>query len=182
MSDRAGLCLRYGSQLRCLLQRKSRAPLGALLLKIREKQKRHPLDVLFVVREAGVEPARPCEHWHLKPASLPIPPLAQAVELRCFSATWLYYHTAARMSTFFCWFFRTMLPPDGSRPSAGSFQAALDKRINYDRISLLNAQMEQIAASGPQRGGRVRAPGRRTAQATPERPGTTGTAHPRYLG
>ena len=29
-----------------------------------------------VVREAGVEPARPCEHWHLKPASLPIPPLA----------------------------------------------------------------------------------------------------------
>ena len=124
-----------------------------------------------MVREAGVEPARPCEHWHLKPASLPIPPLAQVVELRCFSATWLYYHTAARMSTFFCWFF-----------SAGWFQAALDKRINYDRISLLNAQMEQIAASGPQRGGRVRAPGRRTAQATPERPGTTGTAHPRYLG
>ena len=33
------------------------------------------MDVLFVVREAGVEPARPCEHWHLKPASLPIPPL-----------------------------------------------------------------------------------------------------------
>ena len=60
-----------------------------------------------MVREAGVEPARPCEHWHLKPASLPIPPLAQVVELRCFSATWLYYHTAARMSTFFCWFFRT---------------------------------------------------------------------------
>ena len=29
-----------------------------------------------LVREAGVEPARPCEHWHLKPASLPIPPLA----------------------------------------------------------------------------------------------------------
>ena len=131
-----------------------------------------------MVREAGVEPARPCEHWHLKPASLPIPPLAQAVELRCFSATWLYYHTAARMSTFFCWFFRTMLPPDGSRPSAGSFQAALDKRINYDRISLLNAQMEQIAASGPQRGGRVRAPGRRTAQATPERPGRPGRPIP----
>ena len=82
MSDRAGLCLRYGSQLRCLLQRKSRAPLGALLLKIREKQKGHPLDVLFVVREAGVEPARPCEHWHLKPASLPIPPLARGLGLR----------------------------------------------------------------------------------------------------
>ena len=29
------------------------------------------------MREAGVEPARPCEHWHLKPASLPIPPLVQ---------------------------------------------------------------------------------------------------------
>ena len=82
MPDRAGLCLRYGSQLRCLLQRKSRAPSGALLLKIREKQKGHPLDVLFVVREAGVEPARPCEHWHLKPASLPIPPLARGLELR----------------------------------------------------------------------------------------------------
>ena len=56
--------------------------MGALLLKIREKQKGHPMDVLFVVREAGVEPARPCEHWHLKPASLPIPPLARGLELR----------------------------------------------------------------------------------------------------
>ena len=36
----------------------------------------------FLVREAGVEPARPCEHWHLKPASLPIPPLARGLELR----------------------------------------------------------------------------------------------------
>ena len=34
-------------------------------------------DYVGLVREAGVEPARPCEHWHLKPASLPIPPLAQ---------------------------------------------------------------------------------------------------------
>ena len=34
-----------------------------------------------MVREAGVEPARPCEHRHLKPASLPIPPLAQAVDV-----------------------------------------------------------------------------------------------------
>ena len=44
------------------------------------------MDVLFVVREAGVEPARPCEHWHLKPASLPIPPLAQldgVKDIRC---------------------------------------------------------------------------------------------------
>ena len=37
----------------------------------------------FVVREAGVEPARPCEHWHLKPASLPIPPLAQVGLFLC---------------------------------------------------------------------------------------------------
>ncbi len=57
-----------------------------------------------VVREAGVEPARPCEHWHLKPASLPIPPLAQVAELRCSSARCLYYHTSARMSIFFCRF------------------------------------------------------------------------------
>ena len=33
----------------------------------------------FLVREAGVEPARPCEHRHLKPASLPIPPLAHLI-------------------------------------------------------------------------------------------------------
>ena len=24
-----------------------------------------------LVREAGLEPARPCGHWHLKPARLP---------------------------------------------------------------------------------------------------------------
>ncbi len=27
-----------------------------------------------MVPEAGLEPARPYEHWHLKPARLPIPP------------------------------------------------------------------------------------------------------------
>ena len=101
MPDRAGLCLRYGSQLRCLLQRKSRAPLGALLLKIREKQKGHPLDVLFVVREAGVEPARPCEHWHLKPASLPIPPLARGLECTVCSVHEIYYHILPPVSTLF---------------------------------------------------------------------------------
>ena len=36
----------------------------------------------FLVHEAGVEPARPCEHWHLKPASLPIPPLVHQMVLR----------------------------------------------------------------------------------------------------
>ena len=29
----------------------------------------------FSVPETGLEPARPCEHWSLKPARLPIPPL-----------------------------------------------------------------------------------------------------------
>src|SRR6478609_3272195 len=29
------------------------------------------------VREGGVEPPRPFGHWHLKPARLPIPPLAR---------------------------------------------------------------------------------------------------------
>ena len=28
------------------------------------------------MRERGVEPLHPCEYWHLKPARLPIPPLA----------------------------------------------------------------------------------------------------------
>ena len=40
-----------------------------------------------MVREAGVEPARPCEHRHLKPASLPIPPLAHLLNCRRSSAT-----------------------------------------------------------------------------------------------
>ena len=51
---------------------------GAALRAAEPKTKGHPFGCPFVlVREAGVEPARPCEHWHLKPASLPIPPLAQ---------------------------------------------------------------------------------------------------------
>src|SRR5690606_40929921 len=29
------------------------------------------------VGEGGLEPPRPCGHWHLKPARLPIPPLAR---------------------------------------------------------------------------------------------------------
>ena len=31
-----------------------------------------------VVGEGGLEPPRPCGHWHLKPARLPIPPLARS--------------------------------------------------------------------------------------------------------
>lgn len=31
-----------------------------------------------LVRKGGLEPPRPCGHWHLKPARLPIPPLARA--------------------------------------------------------------------------------------------------------
>jgi hypothetical protein len=38
--------------------------------------------LLFTVREGGLEPPRPFEHWHLKPARLPIPPLAQCCDTR----------------------------------------------------------------------------------------------------
>ena len=56
----------------------------------------------FLVREAGVEPARPCEHWHLKPASLPIPPLAHPILFAPFrSAQDVYYHRLRRLSTVF---------------------------------------------------------------------------------
>ena len=56
-------------------------------------------DVLFLVREAGVEPARPCEHWHLKPASLPIPPLAHPYCFAPFrSAQERYYHSSTKVS------------------------------------------------------------------------------------
>ena len=40
---------------------------------------------IFMVREGGFEPPRPCEHWHLKPASLPIPPLAH-------KSAWIIVH------------------------------------------------------------------------------------------
>ena len=60
-------------------------------------------DYIGLVREAGVEPARPCEHWHLKPASLPIPPLAQVVLRR--SAQEIYYHRMSPVSTLFSLFF-----------------------------------------------------------------------------
>ena len=59
------------------------------------------MDVLFVVREAGVEPARPCEHWHLKPASLPIPPLARGLERTVCSVHEIYYHILPPVSTLF---------------------------------------------------------------------------------
>ncbi len=59
------------------------------------------MDVLFVVREAGVEPARPCEHWHLKPASLPIPPLARGLECTVCSVYEIYYHILPPVSTLF---------------------------------------------------------------------------------
>ena len=32
--------------------------------------------LVMLVREGGLEPPHPCEYWHLKPARLPIPPLA----------------------------------------------------------------------------------------------------------
>ena len=46
------------------------------------KKNEHTFVCSFLVHEAGVEPARPCEHWHLKPASLPIPPLVHQMVLR----------------------------------------------------------------------------------------------------
>ena len=65
-----------------------------------------------VVREAGVEPARPCEHWHLKPASLPIPPLAHLIQLaECSAQRKIYIITKVilcqhlfRKKLFFCRF------------------------------------------------------------------------------
>src|SRR5918996_1331592 len=36
-----------------------------------------PLTCENLVGEGGLEPPRPCGHWHLKPARLPIPPLAR---------------------------------------------------------------------------------------------------------
>ena len=65
-------------------------------------KKRTPAQQMFffLVREAGVEPARPCEHWHLKPASLPIPPLARGVCAVLFSASSILPQSFASVNTF----------------------------------------------------------------------------------
>ena len=59
-------------------------------------------DYMGLVREAGVEPARPCEHWHLKPASLPIPPLAHLANLSApLSARFILPCDSSFVNTFF---------------------------------------------------------------------------------
>ena len=89
---------------------------GGRLRRPEPKTKGHPYGCPFVlVREAGVEPARPCEHWHLKPASLPIPPLAHI--RRCFSARKILPHSFPRVNTFSN-FFHLFL--SGPRPRQNS--------------------------------------------------------------
>lgn len=59
-------------------------PLGMTGFSIRTWGVSQPRHTVFhkhpSVREGGLEPPRPCGHWHLKPARLPIPPLAQITE------------------------------------------------------------------------------------------------------
>ena len=63
------------------------------------KKERHVLKRVFlVVHEAGVEPARPCEHWHLKPASLPIPPLVHQVGVEEFRSSFGASDTIPRLT------------------------------------------------------------------------------------
>ena len=71
--------------------------------KVNETQQEKPQQKLWLfllVREAGVEPARPCEHWHLKPASLPIPPLAQVAQ-QLISAGLILSRRTAFVNNFF---------------------------------------------------------------------------------
>ena len=79
---------------------------------------------------------------------------------------------------------KTLSPEEGiGRKEEGiGRKVSLDKEKNCDKISLLNALMEQSAGGGSQREGMVEALGHTAAQATPKRPGRTGTAHPRYPG
>ena len=60
----------------------------------------------FLVREAGVEPARPCEHRHLKPASLPIPPLAHLILFRAVAQRRTYITTTLTKCQHLFSFFR----------------------------------------------------------------------------
>ena len=83
-----------------------------------------------MVREAGVEPARPCEHRHLKPASLPIPPLAHPyVRAVLFSARCMIAHLFFNVNTFpeiflFC-FFGTHFPHLSSKKRLDSRPAPM---------------------------------------------------------
>ena len=45
----------------------------------REKKTRSENLVFIIIPAAGVEPARPCGHWILSPARLPIPPRRQSI-------------------------------------------------------------------------------------------------------
>src|SRR6187200_612550 len=54
--------------------------------------------ILRFVREGGVEPPRPFGHWHLKPARLPIPPLARDAASEDADSTSRGYHAASRRS------------------------------------------------------------------------------------
>ena len=80
------------------------------------------------MHEAGVEPARPCEHWHLKPASLPIPPLVHLAGVEDFSVTRLaqdvIYHCLTRMSTYFFKFFKVIF---GQGRGAAKREKTVDK-------------------------------------------------------
>ena len=45
-----------------------------------EKKRQGPKTLsFFTIPAAGVEPARPCGHWILSPARLPIPPRRQSI-------------------------------------------------------------------------------------------------------
>ena len=82
-------------------------PRGVRRLPVRRpKQTGHPKgDPFVLVHEVGLEPTRPCEHRHLKPASLPIPPLV-------LSASDILAHGGGicqPLFTLFCsWFFPSL--------------------------------------------------------------------------
>ena|GEM_PF-3542191 len=86
MTDRKKQRLRVAAAMTKLGGGMSRtAPPTGNTRRIEKKRRTANKAVLYyLVREGGVEPPRPCEHWHLKPASLPIPPLAQVVVIRHF--------------------------------------------------------------------------------------------------
>jgi hypothetical protein len=100
-----------------------------------------PVSSVLLVREGGVEPPRPCGHWNLNPARLPIPPPAHWVCPRACPPWGLRLPTCRRLAR---WRGRVHIPyrrpttrpsPPWTPPGTPSNPPHLPLRINVCRFT-----------------------------------------------